>query len=69
MSDSDVREVHGCRATIQSLFSAILIIEQDQHAQIDLDGKSKIGLTPAELRHLAGKLYRVARRIEERSKP
>lgn len=69
VTDDAVREVHGVRCILadgSAAKSYIRIYEEDSY--IFLDGKlSERAMTPWQARYLAAKLYRLARRIRQRT--
>lgn len=62
-----MNEIHGVRASKNHIAACVLLREHDTAVCIDLDGRSTVTLTAEEIRHLARKLHRLARRIELRA--
>lgn len=66
MADDGIRERHGmaCRAEPESE-SFVNVYEVEQTVRINACGSTR-KMTPAQARYLACKLYRLARRIDQR---
>jgi len=67
MADDGIRERHGMECTIDTGGESFVIAyEAEQTVRINSCGSTR-KLTPAQARYLARKLYRLARRIEQRN--
>jgi hypothetical protein len=67
VTDDAVREVHGCRCRNGAGISEVVhAIEGDQYITLGA-GLREVRLTPWQARYLAAKLYRLARRIKQRT--
>jgi len=58
----DVMEIHGVRT--RSDKANLRLTQTGTHVYLDLGNTLSANLSPAEARHLARKLYHLARRIE-----
>jgi hypothetical protein len=68
VSDDAVREVHGCRCREADNDRGKIIeaMEGEQYVTISV-GHTGVRLTPWQARYLAAKLYRLSRRIRQRT--
>ena len=67
-TDDAVRERHGCacRDTSDDTLSSVTVWENDSAVFLDSNYRVR-AMTPWQARYLASKLYRLARRIRQRS--
>lgn len=67
MSDDNIRERHGVKAVKnEDSREEILVCEGEQYVVVRL-GHAKAWLSPGQARYLAAKMYRLARRIKQRT--
>lgn len=67
MADDGIRERHGMAVTQHGFTSRLFVAVQEYESEVVLIGCSHDrAMSPAQARYLARKLYRLARRIEQR---
>jgi hypothetical protein len=64
-----MREVHGIASSAYSMQRRALVVQGHKAVKLDLCAYSEIDLTPDEARHLAQKLTRLAKRVEDSQEP
>lgn len=67
-ADDAVRERHGCscRDSLDYSLASVTVWERDDEIRIDSFSRSRV-LTAWQARYLASKLYRLSRRIRQRT--
>jgi hypothetical protein len=69
MTDDGIRERHGMQCVEQeATTSNVLVYEGEQTIRLNSCAFTR-KMTPAQARYLARKLYRLARRVEQRGQP
>jgi hypothetical protein len=69
MGDDGIREVAGVRGSTDKGWTTI-VVHEAYGDRISLNANCyERFMTPPQARHLAGRLYRLARRIEKRTEP